>query len=169
VGFWIAAGFFRRKEAVMRRAPQWLLPVSSVLLLMLAACGASTLRRSQIDISDLGSVRSEYLTRNPDSPFNDNVTRGEIVRGMDTFAVTASWGLPASKVQDGSDFQRWLYVDVDDVVNESVGYALEFEKGVLKSWNVQRPGIGLKTRDTVDPLGPPKQATPQKGKSLPTD
>ncbi len=151
----------------MRRAPQWLLPVSGVLLL-LTACGASTLRRTQIDTTDLASLRSEYIARNPDSPYCEKVSHGEIVKGMDVFGVIASWGLPTRRVADGSDFERWLYIDVDDVSNEQVGYHLEFEKGVLKTWDVQRAGVGLKTRDTVDPLSPPKPE-PTKGKPQPTD
>ncbi len=169
VGFQFAAGFFRRKEAAMRRAPQWLLPVSGVLLVLLAACGASTLRRSQGELSDLASVRSEYLSRNPDNPYNENVVRGEIVRGMDMKAVTASWGLPEKKVQDGVDFERWLYVDVDNISNESVGYALQFEKGVLKVWNVQRPGLPLKSRETVGFSNAPMPENNPKGKVVPTD
>jgi hypothetical protein len=152
----------------MRRAPQWLLPVSSVLLVVIAACGASTLRRSQVDFSDLADLRSEYTTRNPDSPYRDNVSRGEIVKGMDVFGVLASWGLPERRVPDGAEFERWLYIDSEDAANQPVGYALEFEKGVLKSWDVQRSGVGLKTRETTDISGPPKQE-PQKGKTIPTE
>lgn len=151
----------------MRRAPQWLLPVSGVLLLLIAACGASTLRRSQVDFSELADLRSEYLTRNPESPYCENVSRGEIVKGMDVFGVVAAWGIPATRVPDGADFERWLYVDTDDVASEPVGYALAFEKGVLKSWDVQRAGIGLKVREPSGNAGPPKQETPR-GKPVPT-
>lgn len=151
----------------MRRAPIWLLSVSGAFLLLIAACGASTLRRSS-DFSNLAEVRSEYIARHPDSPFSEQVARGEIVRGMDTFAVTASWGLPERRVNDGVDFERWLYVDVDDVADESVGYALVFEKGVLKTWDVQRPGIGLKTRESADATAVPRTETPR-GKPVPTN
>jgi len=151
----------------MRRAPQWLLPVSGVLLIQIAACGASTLRRSQVDLTDLAPLRSEYIHRNPDSPYCDKVSSGEIVKGMDVFGVIASWGLPEKRSPDGSDFERWLYVDLDDMSNEQVGYELEFEKGVLKSWDVQRAGIGLKTRETADATGPPPPINP-KGKVTPT-
>jgi hypothetical protein len=135
---------------------------------LLAACGASTLRRSQSDFTNLAEVRTEYLVRHPDSPFSEQVARGEIVRGMDTFAVTASWGLPERRVNDGIDFERWLYVDVDDVVDESVGYALVFEKGVLRTWDVQRPGIGLKTRESTDAAAIPRTEAPR-GKPVPTN
>ena len=143
----------------MRRAPQWLLPVSSVLLLSLLACGASTLRRSQIDLSDLASVRSEYLARNPDTPYYDHISHGEIVRGMDTHSVIASWGLPAQRVSDGPDFERWLYVDKEGNLDQSVGYALNFDKHVLKSWNVQRVPLGLKTDQSAAGLAPPQDPT----------
>lgn len=152
----------------MRRAPQWLLPVSGVLLVLIAACGASTLRRSNVDLTDLAPLRSEYLARHPGGPYCDKVSNGEIVKGMDVFGVIASWGLPQRRVPDGEDFERWLYLDMDAVSNEQVGYELQFEKGVLRAWNVQRPGLGLKTRDTVDPLAPPNQEPP-KGKPVPTD
>jgi hypothetical protein len=137
-------------------------------LVVILACGASTLRRSQTDFTDLVGLRSEYVSRHPDSPYRENVSRGEIVRGMDVFGVIASWGLPESRVQDGADFERWLYVDAEDVSNEPVGYALQFEKGVLKTWNVQRVGLGLKTRESTAASGLPKQE-PQKGKPVPTD
>ncbi len=152
----------------MRRAPQWLLPVSGVLLLVIAACGASTLRRSEPDFSDLADLRSEYIARHPEGPYCENVIRGEIVKGMDVFGVIASWGLPERRVQDGVDFERWLYVDLDDTAAQTVGYALEFERGVLKSWDVQRAGIGLKTRDQSDMSTFPPAPVPQ-GKPVPTD
>ncbi len=151
----------------MRRAPIWLLSVSGAFLLLIAACGASTLRRSS-DFSNLADIRTEYLARHPDSPFSEQVARGEIVRGMDTFAVTASWGLPARRVNDGIDFERWSYVDDDDVVDQSVEYDLVFEKGVLKTWDVQRPGIGLKTREATDATAVPRNETPR-GKPVPTN
>ncbi len=152
----------------MRRAPTWLLPVSSVLLLFLSACGASTLRRSGDDLADLADLRTEYIARHPDSPYRDHISRGEIVRGMDVQGVVAAWGLPAKRVQDGVDYERWLYVDTADIANEPVGYALSFQKQVLKSWNVQRVGLPMKTRDAIDPLAPPTTDT-GRGKSTPTD
>ncbi len=152
----------------MRRAPQWLLPVSGVLLVLIAACGASTLRRSSVDLTDLASLRSEYIARHPGGPYCEKVSKGEIVKGMDVFGVIAAWGLPQERVPDGTKFERWLYVDLDQMSNEQVGYELEFEKGVLKDWDVQRAGVGLKSRDTIDPTAPPKQEPPH-GKPVPTD
>jgi hypothetical protein len=153
----------------MRRAPQWLLPVSSVLPIVMAACGTSHLSRSPVEEPDLVNVRTEYLTRHPDSPYRDYVSRGKIVKGMDTFGVLASWGLPTSRAQYGMDGERWLYVDVDDVSNEPIGYALAFRKGVLKSWDMHRAsGSGLKVRESSAPSDAPKDTDTQKGKPVPT-
>lgn len=152
----------------MRPAPQKFLPVSCVLLLGLAACGTSSLRRSQVDVPDLANLRSEYIEQYPDSPFLDNVNHGEIVRGMDAFCVLACWGPPGHRARDGGDFERWLYVDLDDVLNEQVGYALEFEAGVLKSWDIHRAGVGIKTRDFSEQPPSAVPAVPA-GKPLPND
>jgi hypothetical protein len=152
----------------MRRAPQWLLPVSSVLPIVIAACGTSSLSRSPVEEPDLVNVRSEYLTRHPESPYLNYVSRGEIVKGMDTYGVIASWGLPTSRARDGADGERWLYVDIDDVANEPIGYALAFKKGVLRSWDMHRAtGSGLKVRESTAPSDAPKDPQ-EKGKPIPT-
>jgi hypothetical protein len=116
----------------------------------------------------LVNLRSEYLAQNPDSPFREHVFRGEIVKGMDLYSVLAAWGAPQHRSQDGEEFQRWLYVDLDDEKNQQVGYALEFEDGLLKSWDVHRSSIGLKTRDFSNQPPPPVPVEPS-GKPLPND
>jgi hypothetical protein len=144
------------------------LSVSGVLLLCVAACGSASLRRSQVAIPELENLRSEYLAENPNSPFRDNVVRGEIVKGMDVFGVLASWGPPEYRSRDGDEFELWLYVDLDDSMNQQVGYALEFEGGLLKSWDVHRAGVGLKTRDFSKKPPPPDPVDPG-GKPQPND
>jgi hypothetical protein len=152
----------------MCRAPQRLWSVSIVLLLGVAACGSSSLRRWQGAEPELVNLRSEYLAQNPNSPFRENVSRGEIVKGMDVYCVLAAWGPPQHRSLDGDEFQRWLYVDLDESMNQQVGYALEFEDGLLKSWDVHRGSIGLKTRDfTKQPPTPAAETVP--GKVLPAD
>lgn len=152
----------------MCRAPQRLLSVSGVLLLCIAACASSGLRRTQVVEPDLVNLRSEYLAQNPESPFREQVSRGEIVKGMDLYGVLAAWGPPQHRSRDGDEFQRWLYVDLDDAMNQQVGYALEFEDGRLKSWDVHRSSIGLKTRDFTEQPPPPTPET-IRGKPVPTD
>jgi hypothetical protein len=126
------------------------------------------LRRTQVVEPELVNLRSEYLAQHPDSPFRERVTRGEIVKGMDLYGVLAAWGPPQHRSRDGDAFQRWLYVDLDDAMNQQVGYALEFEDGRLKSWDVHRSSIGLKTRDFSNAPPPPVPVEPT-GKPLPTD
>ena len=154
----------------MCRAPQRLLSVSGVLLLC-SACASSSLRRTQVVEPDLVNLRSEYLAQNPDSPFRERVSRGEIIKGMDLYGVLAAWGPPQHRSQDGDEFQRWLYVDLDDAMNQQVGYALEFEDGRLKSWDIHRSGIGLKTRDfsSVPPPPVPTVTNSVPDKSQPND
>jgi hypothetical protein len=116
----------------------------------------------------LVNLRSEYLAQYPDSPFREQVSRGEIIKGMDLYGVLAAWGPPQHRSRDGDEFQRWLYVDFDDAMNQQVGYALEFEDGLLKSWDIHRSSIGLKTRDFSQMPPPPVPEVPT-GKTLPTD
>jgi hypothetical protein len=128
------------------------------------------LRRSLVVEPELVSLRYDYLTQYPNSPFRENVSRGEIVKGMDVYSVLAAWGAPQHRSQADEESQRWLYLDLDDDKNQQVAYALEFGDGLLKSWDVHRSGIGLKTRDSSNKQPPPVEPTnPPSGKPLPTD
>jgi hypothetical protein len=155
---------FRRKEAVMRRAPLWLLPVSVVFLLV--GC-SSTLRLSQENRpAYLAELRAQYLASNPRAPYRAQVTRGEIVKGMDTIGVLAAWGHPERRVREGMDAEHWLYVDQDKDSGDRISYALVFHKGILDEWSMSRENTGMRAVQK-SPTATPIPAEKPKGKPVP--
>jgi hypothetical protein len=155
---------FRRKEAVMRRAPQWLLPVSAVFLL--AGC-SSTLRLSNENRpAYLAELRAQYLASNPAAPYRTHVSRGEVVKGMDTIGVLASWGHPERRVREGMDAEHWLYIDEDKDSGDRISYALVFHRGILDEWSMSRENSGMRAVQT-SPAAKTTPAEKPKGKPVP--
>jgi len=124
----------------MRRAPHRLLSVS--LLVLVVGC-ASSLRLTRDPRADrLADLRAEYFAMNPDSPYRNNVERGEVVKGMDAFGVLASWGSPERRARDEDAAERWVYVDTDENSGNSIEYALSFREGLVDSWTTLRHAYG---------------------------
>jgi hypothetical protein len=119
-------------------------------------------------MTDVAQLRSEYNLRNPDSPYRENVSRGEVVCGMDMFGVLASWGLPQGRKQDGVDGERWVYIDVDEVTNRQIGYAVVFRSGLVKSWNTYREKSAVQNLYSQTDTAPPPPP-PNSGKPIPTE
>ncbi len=149
----------------MRRAPQWLLSVSVVFLLV--SC-SSTLRLSNENRpAYLNELRAQYLASNPTGPYCDYVAKGEVVKGMDTIGVLASWGHPGRRVRDEMDTEHWYYVDKDQDSGDQIAYTLVFHKGVLDEWSMDREVTGMKPiRSTPTTTSTPPVEAP-KGKPVP--
>lgn len=122
----------------MRRAPFRLLPVS-LLVTLLFGCSPSLLRLSHDPNPErLADLRAEYYSMNPDSPYREQVSRGEVVKGMDIFGVIAAWGSPERRTRDESTAERWVYIDTDQDSGDEVEYALLFKDGLLNAWQSRR-------------------------------
>jgi hypothetical protein len=115
----------------------------SVALLVLVVGCASSLQLTRDPRPDrLADLRAEYFAMNPDSPYRNNVERGEVVKGMDAFGVLASWGSPERRARDEDAAERWVYVDTDENSGNSIEYALSFREGLLDSWSTLRHAYG---------------------------
>jgi hypothetical protein len=149
----------------MCRAPQWLLSVSVVFLL--AGCSTSLRLSQDLRAPYVKDLRAEYLAANPNTPYRTNVSRGEVVKGMDTMGVLAAWGHPEKRVRDGRDDERWLYVDKDDDSGDQVEYTLLFHSGVLNHWDIRREVGGMRPIQANPPEAPQPETDTPKGKPIP--
>jgi len=144
-------------------------PVPFVLLL-LAGCTSSSLQLLHEPPPYISELRSEYFTSNPDTPYRTDVTRGAIVNGMGRFDVLASWGHPATRVNDNVDQETWTYFDVDSESGDALQYGLLFKDGQLESWSTrQLKNTGLAYRGKDEDLTKVvPSAQPPAGKRVPT-
>lgn len=149
----------------MRRAPQWLLPVP---ILAVVACATTLCLQSQPRPAYLTFLRAEYMSSNPQGPYRESVSRGEVVKGMDVFSVLAAWGHPQRRLRQGTANEWWFYVDADPDSKDSVEYSLAFRDGVLSSWESHRftsGGIAVQNGEP-EPIPLPAPTVP-KGKTVP--
>jgi hypothetical protein len=119
----------------------------------------------------LDDLRAEYLAMNPDSPYRDNVVRGEIVKGMDAFGVLASWGSPERRAREENAAERWVYVDADQDSGDSIEYALQFRDGTLNGWKTLRRSAGgpaMRSSENAATSAPPTEAITT-GKKVPKE
>ncbi len=150
----------------MRRAPQWLLPVSAVFLL--AGCGSNLRLTKESTPAYLPDLRAQFYAEYPSTPYKDNVDRGEVVKGMDRFGVLASWGYPERRTRQGLVQERWVYVVTDEASGDSIEYMLAFKNGVLKNWNATRWTTGMiPLRPQTKHVDPPDTKTDAGGKDIP--
>ena len=115
----------------------------------LAACASAPPSRSTTPA--IRELRDDYLANFPDGANNDHIKRGEIVKGMSLFEVLASWGIPDARVvaEEGSR-ERWIYVLLDDLSLDWIGYEYEFNGNQLVDWTTTRNvsnGLPLDTPD----------------------
>jgi hypothetical protein len=139
----------------------------ALLVLMLASaslCGCATTPPSRSETPAIRELRDDYFRSFPDGPHNDHIKRGEIVKGMSLFEVLASWGIPDARVvsAEGSH-ERWIYVLLDDLSLDWVGYEYEFTGNALVDWTTTRNvrnGLPLDSPDLRrDPLTLPSWAS----------
>jgi hypothetical protein len=141
----------------MRRTPQRLLPVSLLLLLPMA-CAPGLRLAEDVHPAYVDDLRAEYLKRNPQSPYLEQVARGEVVKGMDVFGVLAAWGHPERRSRDDPQSEHWVYIDTDPGNGDVTEYMLAFKQGVLSAWQTHRfspDASALRDTDDGRAVSPP--------------
>jgi hypothetical protein len=153
----------------MCRTPLGRLSVT-LLLLLAMGCAASSLQltrgASEPYVADL---RAEYLRSRPDSPYCTQVSRGEVVAGMDMFGVLAAWGHPVRRARENRDFEQWVYLDVDEDSGDAVEYSLAFVEGILDGWKTRVHKSGGLAYRWDEKTTPPTKSEPPGGKQVPQD
>jgi hypothetical protein len=84
-------------------------------------------------------MRQDYLLANPDGVYNEYITRGEVVRGMNYLEVSASWGIPETRrMSKDQKLEYWTFYEKDDLSGDWTRYTFVFEKGALSDWQMAR-------------------------------
>lgn len=112
--------------------------VSLVVAIGIAA-SCTHVPRSPNGSYTIASVRKQYLDDHPDGKFNEQIIRGELVKGMNVIEVLASWGLPERRQWAGnSSEESWVYTARDEHSQDVITYELVFKARVLSRWIVGR-------------------------------
>ena len=138
------------------------LVVISLIVSFGCSCLSTVERENLVDICD----REEYVGKNPDSRFCENILSGEIVRGMEGNEVMASWGLPnVYLVSENKSLEYWVYYVLDGDTRSILIYTLAFDdKNCLDDWDidskrftgsryVHSPSISIPSSIAKDPVG----------------
>jgi hypothetical protein len=109
----------------------------SCLLLLFLACAHNP--RAINDDNSILQMRQEYLLAHPGGPYNEYITKGEVVRGMNYLEVSASWGIPETRrISRDRKMEHWTFYDKDDVSGDWTRYMFVFEQGTLSDWQMAR-------------------------------
>jgi hypothetical protein len=116
---------------------------------------------------DVDRYRSEYLKNNPDGKYNSNILNGEVTKGMDVFAVLASWGLPHLRRGSAqSSTESWVYYSLDEHTQKVLSYELIFVDDTLKRWILDDNAQALGTLTPRDLIGIPTTGDTPDAKDL---
>lgn len=129
----------------VRQLACWTLTIVAAL-----AGGCATAPPSRTETSAIRELREDYLKQFPDSPHNDHVLRGEVVRGMTLYEVLASWGIPDRRIVSDAGKERWVYVLMDDLSMDWVVYEYDFRDNALVDWTSARGAANGYALDTPD-------------------
>jgi hypothetical protein len=141
------------------------------LALLLAGCSQQLKRLSDVEPSYLPALRAEYLATYPNAPHNEEVKRGEVVKGMDILAVLASWGHPGRRTKEGEHTEMWIYREEDEASKDWLEYTLIFHDNVLDDWEIN-PHLseGRTTHvNDMNQTGPLTRGVFSRGKKVPND
>jgi len=85
------------------------------------------------------ACREDFVKLNPDCAHGASVLNGEIVRGMSSREVLASWGLPnVYVVARTSPEEQWIYYIKDRESLTMLIYTLTFADDTLQVWDVDQ-------------------------------
>ena len=85
------------------------------------------------------ACREDYVMLHPESAHGENIVNGEIVRGMGSNEVLASWGLPnVYIVTRTSPTEQWVYYLRDRDSLTMLIYTLTFADDTLQVWDVDQ-------------------------------
>jgi hypothetical protein len=124
-----------------------LMLILSAAALLLASFGCSCV--STVERANLTSpiAREEFVKTHPGCVHNECIKNGEIVRGMCTREVVASWGFPnVYVVTRSSSSEQWVYYVRDRDSLSLLVYTLGFSDDTLRVWEVdQKRPVGQGT------------------------
>jgi hypothetical protein len=126
------------------------LTLSSCLLLFFTACAHAP--HALNDDQRAEQTRSEFVQTHPQGKYNEFISRGEVVRGMDVLEVSASWGVPETRrLSKDRKLEYWTYFGKDEISGDWSRYTLVFERRTLTDWQVDRHFIknGTLTQWTI--------------------
>lgn len=134
-----------------RRTPARQLALSAWIIVSAALSSCATAPPSRTATPAIQELRDDYFRTFPEGPHNDHIRRGEVVKGMSLFEVLASWGIPDARVvSEQGDRERWIYVLLDELSMDWIGYEYEFTANALIDWSTTRNvsnGLSLDTPD----------------------
>lgn len=151
----------------MYRTPHKVLWLA-VLLLIVASC-SSQLRMVEDEDDYVIKLRKEYLAAHPDGEFNNYITRGEVVKGMDFLAVLASWGHPERRQKKSEATEFWTYVDLDQASKDWIEFQLEFSNNVLTGWDLSHHFAQGGSLTVAPNRSEPLSRSSTRGKRVPGD
>jgi hypothetical protein len=107
--------------------------VLASILLMAASCAHAP--QLYQDSKVLQEERLAYVQSHPDGQYNSYIMNGEIAKGMNEGAVTASWGSPEIRRDvEKSQYEQWIYTSKDEVSGRWTIFSLAFQENVLVHW-----------------------------------
>jgi len=110
---------------------------SSCLLLLFLACSHTP--RAINDDNSILQMRQDYLLAHPGGEYNEYITRGEVVRGMNCLEVSASWGIPETRrMSKDQTLEYWTFYEKDEMSGDWMRYTFVFEEGALSNWQLAR-------------------------------
>jgi hypothetical protein len=109
------------------------------------------------------AAREDYVKLHPDCAHSDRIVNGEIICGMNSHEVLASWGLPnVYVVTRTSPSEEWIYYLKDRDSLTMLIYTLTFADDTLRVWDIeQKRFVGQGIAPTVDKKGAIPVATVQ--------
>jgi hypothetical protein len=141
-----------------------ILSALAVLVTWYGCSCTSSVERANLTTTD---SREEFVMTHPEGVHNDCIKNGEIVRGMCTSEVIASWGPPHVYVLTRtSPTEQWVYYVKDRNSLALLVYTLGFADDTLRVWEVdQKRLVGQGTMTLNDlPAPVPVSTTADPGK-----
>jgi hypothetical protein len=109
----------------------------ALALVMVAYC--AHVPRSYDDSQAMEQERLSYVQNHPEEKYNVHIMKGEVVKGMDTDAVIASWGRPAARRHvKNSEYREWIYASQDSLSRNWTIFNLAFKDNVLTDWIITK-------------------------------
>ncbi|MFA4947920.1 MAG: hypothetical protein WC674_05340 [Candidatus Krumholzibacteriia bacterium] len=98
------------------------------------------------------AAREDYVKLHPECAYGETIVNGEIVRGMKSHEVLASWGFPnVYIVTRTSPSELWIYYLKDRDSLTMLIYTLTFADDTLQVWDIdQKRFVGQGIVSTAD-------------------
>jgi len=83
-------------------------------------------------------LRTEFFKSNPNGQYNENISRSEVVVGMDFLEVLSSWGNPVKRQKPAENIEHWIYMELDRDTGDRYEYTLIFRDNTVADWALTR-------------------------------